>query len=76
MTMECRVKEKIHESATGYYLVAEIVNIVCDEKYLGDDGKPQIEKMDLITFDPIHNGYIALGPRVGNAFHDGLQLKA
>lgn len=44
MTMECRVKEKIHESATGYYLVAEIVNIVCDEKYLGDDGKPQIEK--------------------------------
>lgn len=76
MTMECRVKEKIHESATGYYLVAEIVNIVCDEKYLGDDGKPQIEKMDLITFDPIHNGYIALGRRVGNAFHDGQQLKS
>lgn len=76
MTMECRVKEKIHESATGYYLVAEIVNIVCDEKYLGEDGKPQIEKMDLITFDPIHNGYIVLGRRVGNAFHDGLQLKS
>jgi len=76
MTMECRVKEKIHESATGYYLVAEIVNIVCDEKYLGDDGKPQIEKMDLITFDPIHNGYIVLGRRIGNAFHDGLQLKS
>ena len=53
---------------------AEIVNIVCDEKYLAEDGKPQVEKMDLITFDPIHDGYIALGERVGNAFHDGKSL--
>lgn len=75
MTLECRVKEKIHESETGFYLVAEIVNIVCDEKYLASDGKPDVEKMELITFDPIHNGYIVLGSRVGNAFHDGLALK-
>lgn len=74
MTLECRVKEKIHESETGFYLVAEIVNIVCDEKYLASDGKPDVEKMELITFDPIHNGYIVLGSRVGNAFHDGLAL--
>lgn len=75
MTMECRVKEKIHESDTGCYLVAEIVNIVCDEAYLAADGNPDVEKMQLITFDPIHNGYIVLGSRVGNAFHDGLSLK-
>ena len=75
MTMECRVKEKIHESETGFYLVAEIVNIVCDENYLAADGNPDVEKMQLITFDPVHNGYIALGERVGNAFHDGLSLK-
>lgn len=75
MTMECRIKEKVHESESGYYLVAEILNIVCDEKYLAADGKPDVEKMQLITFDPIHNGYIALGARVGNAFHDGQALK-
>lgn len=75
MTMECRIKEKVHESESGYYLVAEILNIVCDEKYLAADGKPDVEKMRLITFDPIHNGYIALGTRVGNAFHDGQSLK-
>lgn len=75
MTMECRIKEKIHESGSGYYLVAEILNIVCDEKYLAADGNPDVEKMRLITFDPIHNGYIALGTRVGNAFHDGQALK-
>ena len=31
--------------------------------------------MKLITFDPIHNGYVALGSCVGNAFHDGQALK-
>lgn len=75
MTMECRVKEKIHESESGCFLVAEIINIVCDEKYLGEDGFPDVEKMNLISFDPIHNGYLQLGSRVGNAFKDGLQLK-
>ncbi|MDE6264456.1 MAG: flavin reductase [Paramuribaculum sp.] len=75
MTMECRIKEKLFESPTGYYIIAEIINIVCDEAYLAEDGKPDVEKMQLITFDPIHNGYISLGSRVGNAFHDGKELK-
>lgn len=75
MTMECRIKEKLHESETGFYIIAEIVNIVCDENYLAEDGKPDVEKMQLITFDPIHNGYISLGKRIGNAFHDGQALK-
>lgn len=75
MTMECRIKRKIDESETGFYLVAEIINIVCDEKYLSADGKPDVEKMNLITFDPVHNGYIVLGNRVGAAFHDGNALK-
>ena len=75
MTLECRIKEKLYESETGYYIIAEIVNIICDEKYLAEDGKPDVEKMQLITFDPIHNGYITLGKRVGNAFSDGKALK-
>lgn len=75
MTLECRVKEKLYESETGCYLVADIVNIVCAEEYLDVDGKPDVEKMRLITFDPVHNGYIALGERVGNAFGDGKALK-
>lgn len=75
MTMECRVEEKLYESPTGCYLIAEIVNIVCDEKYLAEDGNPDVEKMELITFDPIHNTYITLGRTVGRAFHDGMALK-
>ncbi|MCQ2203324.1 MAG: flavin reductase [Bacteroidales bacterium] len=75
MTLECRISRKIDESETGYYLVADIVNILVDEKYLGEDGKPDVEKMNLITFDPVHIGYIKLGARVGNAFADGKKIK-
>ena len=75
MTMECRILRKIDESEEGYYIVAEIVNILVDEKYIGDDGKPDVAKMGLITYEPIHHGYVALGERVGNAFADGKQLK-
>ncbi len=75
MTLECRIKEKIDESATGYYIVAEIVNILVDEKYLAEDGNPDLEKMELITYDPIHHGYIRLGEKVGQAFSDGKALK-
>ena len=75
MTLECRVKQKLDESETGYYLVAEIVNILCDEQYLAEDGKPDVEKMNLITFDPVHHNYIQLGKAIGKAFADGKQLK-
>ena len=74
-TQEDLSKQKIDESETGYYLVAEIVNILCDEKYLAEDGKPDVEKMKLITFDPVHHTYIQLGKTVGNAFADGKQIK-
>lgn len=75
MTMECRVKEKIDESETGYYLLAEVVNVLCDEQYLADDGLPDVERMNIITFDPVHHGYIQLGKTVGKAFADGKLLK-
>ena len=75
MTLECRIKEKLYESETGYYIIAEIVNILAKEEYLAEDGKPDMAKMGLITYDPIHHGYVALGERVGNAFADGKKLK-
>ena len=75
MTLECRILRKIDESEEGYYIVAEIVNILVDEAYIGEDGTPDVEKMQLITYEPIHHGYVELGKRVGNAFADGKKLK-
>lgn len=75
MTLECRIERKIDESETGYCIIAKIVNIQCREEFLAADGKPDVEKMHLITFDPVHLGYIELGSRVGDAFKVGAQLK-
>ena len=75
MTFECRVKEKYDESETGCYLVADIVNILVDENCLAEDGMPDVEKMQLITFDPVHHGYLQLGEKAGQAFSAGKALK-
>ena len=74
MTLQCRVKQKIDESETGFYLVGEVVGVLCDEQYLAADGKPDVEKMDIITYDPVHFNYIQLGKAVGKAFAAGKAL--
>ena len=71
LTLECEL-DKILED--GYY-VGRIVNVSADERILGEDGKPDVRKLDPITFDTVHNRYIALGKTVGRAFRDGLALK-
>ena len=38
-------------------------------------GNPDMEKMELIVYNPIHHSYIQLGEKVGNAFSDGKALK-
>ena len=75
MTLECRILRKIDKTAEGYNIVAEIVNILVDENYLGEDGKPQVEKMNLITYEPVSHSYVTLGEKVGNAFSEGKKLK-
>lgn len=75
MTMECRILRKIDESETGYYIIAEIINILVDEAYLNADGTPDVDKMQLIMYEPVHHAYHVLGARVGNAFADGKALK-
>ena len=75
MTLECRIKHKIDESEEGYYIVAEVVNILVDENYLTEDGQPDVHKMRLITYEPVSHSYVALGETVGKAFSDGKILK-
>ena len=75
MTLECRIKHKIDESDEGYYIVAEVVNILVDESYLNEDGHPDVEKMQLIAYEPVSHSYVAIGNKVGNAFVDGKTLK-
>lgn len=72
MTMECELISYNEDTCT---LIGKIVNVSVDERVLGEDGKIDPSKFRPITFDPIHNAYLVIGEKVGNAFRDGLKLR-
>ena len=75
MTMECRIEQKIDESETGYYLIADVVNVLCDEQYLNEAGNPDVEKMNIISYEPVNHKYMQMGKVIGDAFACGKELK-
>ena len=56
-------------------MVGKIINVSCDQKYIGVDGLPDLDKFTPITFDPIHHDYIELGEAVGEAYIIGKELE-
>ena len=72
MALECRVLSYDEETCR---LVGEIVNVCVDESVLNESGKVDVAKLQPITYDPANHHYLALGEKVGQAFHDGLELK-
>ncbi|GLI19357.1 flavin oxidoreductase [Tepidanaerobacter syntrophicus] len=71
MTLECRLL-KVNEDGN---IIGEIVNISADENILDKDGLIDVAKLKPISFDPVHNDYLVVGEKVGNAFEDGNALK-
>lgn len=71
MTLECKFL-KVTEDGN---IIGQIVNVSADEKILGEDGKIDVSLLQAISFDPVHNAYLKLGEKVGNAFQDGAKLK-
>lgn len=61
--------------ATVTTLIADIVGILVDDKYVGKDGYPDIQKMKLICHETIHQSYIQLGETAGKAFSEGAKLR-
>ena len=72
MALECELISYDPESCR---LVGKIVNVCADETILGEDGKVDPQKLQPITYDPMRHHYLVLGQKVGQAFHDGVQLK-
>lgn len=72
MTIECNLVSYDPEMCT---LIGQIINVSADESILDENGKIDPLKLAPITFDPVHNAYLSLGMKVGNAFKDGLSLK-
>lgn len=68
--MECKAVEVDGE----YGVLGEIVNLSIDEKYLDENGNPNLEKMNTIAYDPFSHGYYEVTKKVGQAFSDGKKL--
>ena len=71
MALACRLV-KVNEDGN---IVGEIVNVSADESILDGDGAIDPAKLQTISFDPVHNAYLKLGEKIGNAFMDGAKLK-
>jgi len=71
MALACRLV-KVNEDGN---IVGEIVNVSADESILDEDGAIDPAKLQTISFDPVHNAYLKLGEKIGNAFMDGAKLK-
>lgn len=70
MILECKV---IHHYEIGLHthFVGEILDVKIEERLLGDDGKPDIEKICPFVYSPEAQRYHGIGKFVGNAFEIG-----
>ena len=68
--MEC----ELVENKSNWGIVGKIIGVSALEEIMTDD-KVDISLLKPISYDPFTHGYYETGKRVGNAFHDGLELK-
>lgn len=68
--MECKAVEIDGE----YGVLGEILNLSVDEKYLDENGNPDLSKMNTLAYDPFSHGYYEVTKKVGQAFEDGKKI--
>ena len=73
MVVECRV---IHHYEIGLHtqFIGEILDVKVDESVLGDDGRPDMEKVGPIVYATEVGLYYGMGPFMGKAFSIGREL--
>ena len=75
MVLECRL---LHTTEIGLHtqFIGEIMDIKADEEALGDNGLPDIEKVNSFLFDAANRNYYGFGKHLGKAFSIGKELKS
>lgn len=74
ITMECELAEVV-KTENMYAIVGKIVNVCADEEIVGDNGKIDISKTEILMFDQFRWNYDLLGETVGKAGSAGKELK-
>lgn len=73
VTLECKVVE-CQNTAYGFRVLGEIVNVLADEKVLNEKGNVDPEKLNAFVFDQFQSGYYAIEEKVGQAWKSGAGL--
>ena len=71
--LECRYIE-YQNNEYGCGVIGKVVNVTADERVM-PNGKLDMSLVNAIAFDPYTHGYYKVTERIGEAFHDGLQIK-
>lgn len=62
LSIECRVKEIVHLGSHDMF-IAEVLNVLADERYLDSEGKWHLEQSNPLVY--LHGGYYGLGDFIG-----------
>jgi len=63
VTLECKVRS-VEKLGSHDMFLADILSVCVDEKYIDENGKMHMDKMDLITY--AHGEYFSLGDKLGS----------
>lgn len=72
VTLECKAVE-LQQTAYGFRVLGEIVNVLAEENVLNQDGNVEPSKLNAFVFDQFQNGYYAIGEKVGQAWDSGME---
>ena len=70
LTLECRMTGQTDNGN----IIASILGISCDEAWLDADGKPDVARMQLLTFNPVQREYLVAQAVAGKAWDAGKKL--
>ena len=74
VVLECKLLHTI-EIGLHTQFIGEIVDVKADESVFDNDGNLDIMKIQPLVYDTSRKGYHSVGPRVGDAFAIGKELK-
>ena len=74
LVLECRLIRTVELGAHTQF-VGEIVDLLVDEACLGEDGRPEIARLQPFLYDAFGLGYHRVGPRIGDAFSAGRKFQ-
>jgi flavin reductase (DIM6/NTAB) family NADH-FMN oxidoreductase RutF len=74
VSLECRLLQTVKIGLHTQF-IGEILNVLADESVLGEDGQPDIMKVQPLVFDAARRGYHGVGERLDQAFSVGQKFK-